>query len=340
MNRNVKFIFVKQVTGKIMYGSVFNDFECDKRVIVTENLRKVNSPVLRFIRKLHLSKKVNSLVNLPFKKVWSGAFEGISFDKTKKYIVIFTNASFAPLTPKYLISLQKKYNIEYVLFLHDVMGTKPCKDGEFFIERMNFDYIFSFNKGDALKYNFHYSFLPYSLFHANRDSVSIDLYYAGNAINILDKLHNLYIDSVKHEATAMFRLTRVKRREKKRNTNIIYNERIPYCEVIKEMIRSNCILEYIRYSEQTDSTLRYYEAVCYNKKLLTNNKNVVNLPFYNPDYIHVFEKPEDIDWDWVKKRIHVDYHYDGRFSPTHLIDNIIELEEEKERKQNAEKETS
>ena len=47
----------------------------------------------------------------------------------------------------------------------------------------------------------------------------------------------------------------------------------------------------------------------------------------------VFEKPEDIDWAWVKERIPVDYHYDGRFSPVHLIDKIIELEEEKERKE-------
>ena len=27
----------------------------------------------------------------------------------------------------------------------------------------------------------------------------------------------------------------------------------------------------------------------------------------------------------------MDYYYDGRFSPTHLIDKIIELEEEKDK---------
>ncbi len=54
----------------------------------------------------------------------------------------------------------------------------------------------------------------------------------------------------------------------------------------------------------------------------------------------VFEKPEDIDWEWVKERITVDYHYDGRFSPRHLIDKIIELEEEREKKKNGEKENN
>ena len=42
--------------------------------------------------------------------------------------------------------------------------------------------------------------------------------------------------------------------------------------------------------------------------------------------MHIFEKAEDIDWDWVKERIPVDYHYDGRFSPVHIIDEIEYLE--------------
>ena len=81
--------------------------------------------------------------------------------------------------------------------------------------------------------------------------------------------------------------------------NICYNEFIKYDVVLEETMKSNCILE-MQLDVQSAATQRYYEAVCYNKKLLTNNKNVVNLPFYNPDYIHVFEKPEDIDWEWVK----------------------------------------
>lgn len=68
------------------------------------------------------------------------------------------------------------------------------------------------------------------------------------------------------------------------------------------------------------------------QELLTTNKNIVDMLFYDLRYMKVFEKPEDIDWAWVKERIPVDYHYDGRFSPKHLIDKIIELEEEKERK--------
>jgi hypothetical protein len=38
--------------------------------------------------------------------------------------------------------------------------------------------------------------------------------------------------------------------------------------------------------------------------------------------MRVFKSALDIDVDWVSKRDVVDYHYDGRFSPTHLIDLI------------------
>lgn len=106
--------------------------------------------------------------------------------------------------------------------------------------------------------------------------------------------------------------------------------------MIEVEVKSNCILEVLA-TGQSGATLRYYEAVCYNKKLLTNNKNIVNLPFYNPEWMHVFENTEDIDWGWVKERVPVDYHYDGRFSPIHLIDRIIELEEQKEAQSGGEK---
>lgn len=96
------------------------------------------------------------------------------------------------------------------------------------------------------------------------------------------------------------------------------------------MKHSNCILE-VLIEGMTGATLRYNEAVCYNKKLLTNNKNIVNLPFYDPRYMRVFDSPDDIDVEWVRKQVPIDYHYDGRFSPTHIIDEILELEEQRQR---------
>lgn len=86
-------------------------------------------------------------------------------------------------------------------------------------------------------------------------------------------------------------------------------------------MRSNCLLELVQ-EGQVGATARYCEAVVYGKKLLTNNNYVRFLPFYNEEYIKIFDKVDDIDFDWVKEIVHVDFEYKDEFSPNHVIERI------------------
>ena len=97
---------------------------------------------------------------------------------------------------------------------------------------------------------------------------------------------------------------------------------ISYQEVLRSVSNSKCILE-IMQENQAGATLRYFEAVCYNKKLLTNNTNIINFPYYNEKWMRIFKKPSDIDIDWILNDDIVDYHYSGDFSPNFLIDRIL-----------------
>lgn len=38
----------------------------------------------------------------------------------------------------------------------------------------------------------------------------------------------------------------------------------------------------------------------------------------------IYEKPEDIDIEWIKKEENIDFGYSGEFSPTHMVDYLIE----------------
>ena len=38
-----------------------------------------------------------------------------------------------------------------------------------------------------------------------------------------------------------------------------------------------------------------------------------------------FENIEDIDFEWVKKREQLDYHYNNEFSPNHILGKLEEL---------------
>ena len=74
------------------------------------------------------------------------------------------------------------------------------------------------------------------------------------------------------------------------------------------------------------TTLRALEAVILNKKFLTNNKRIVDLPFYNPKYIQIFDNPEKIDFEFIKREENINYHYKEECSPTRLIEKIHEYD--------------
>ena len=96
---------------------------------------------------------------------------------------------------------------------------------------------------------------------------------------------------------------------------------MPYEKLLMLTQLSNCIFDMTQVG-QTGVTFRYYEAVVYNKKLLTNNREIVNMPFFDDRFIHFYNHIEDIDWDWVKRREEIDYGYNGEFSPVNLLTRI------------------
>ena len=54
---------------------------------------------------------------------------------------------------------------------------------------------------------------------------------------------------------------------------------------------------------------------------MTCNKEFLKEEFYNPEYIQVFDNPEEIDWNWVKKKVDVDYHYIEKLAVDNLLDD-------------------
>lgn len=67
------------------------------------------------------------------------------------------------------------------------------------------------------------------------------------------------------------------------------------------MKSTNCILEILQ-EGQYQQSIRYFEAIIYNKKLLTNNKNVKNLPYFDERYMRYFSSITDIDLSGLKKK--------------------------------------
>lgn len=107
---------------------------------------------------------------------------------------------------------------------------------------------------------------------------------------------------------------------------------MPYSVTLQHISASDCLLE-VLCSGQNSASLRYYEAVVYNKKLLTNNPSLKDMQYYDPKFMKSFRTLEDIDVEWIKEKIDVDYHYNGEFSICKFFTDISTAWQEKKRGQ-------
>lgn len=212
-------------------------------------------------------------------------------------------------------------DVKLVLLLVDSMGVKgghmvATRER---LKQIKWDIILSYDKNDCEQYGFRYIGLNYySPQKIEKEIIEYDLYYisimkAGRE-KIIRQLNDLCkINHVKY----LFQIVTFFRR-------ITYGKCIrkflPYDVIIKNIEKSNCILEILQ-DGQKMQTIRYLEAVCYKKKLLTNNDNIVKYPYYNEKFMRVFKTVDDIDWKWVMRREKVDYG-EYNFSARKLLDYI------------------
>lgn len=353
MKSKREYIFVNpNFTGSSNPNSIYyvlhDVFKSDRLKAFDYVYAPINNVLLRLIKRVHFSSKINKIIKLPFKNIWKKYTDCIEWNTETEYYIILSISALSPMDPKYYMKLKKKYNIKYVLFMLEQWDSKNARNARKYYNSMDFDYVFTIYPQDEEKYGFIHTMNYYSKLFENKDvKIEYDTYHSSYVVGREELICGFIKKADENNTTYKMRLmdpdcnfcnkndaicnTKLIDLESEitNKNNIIMNKTLPYSEIVKETMKCNCIVEILRNGLDA-ATNRYYEAICYNKKLITNNKNVVNLPFYNPDYIQIFEKAEDIDWNWVKERIPVDYHYDGRFSPVHIIDEIECIEKDRE----------
>lgn len=306
---------------------LWKDLEDDERCYLRCTKWKKVSNIIAYFQYYYfqLYKRFNWL---PFHFYWLEYFDLYKKAKSIDHLIIIDGA----LNTLKLSELKKckKINpsLDISLYLINAIGASSpiLKKVRPKIENFNWDNIYTFDPVEAKKFNFNYlGFNYYSSHLIEKSNLSqSDVFFVGGLKGGRTELiYNLYTRLSSCGVKCDFYLMPIDNKNIKHLSGIYYfNGWRPYEEILQHTQKTRCIIEIIQ-EGQSGATLRYFEAVTMNKKLLTNNPNIAKFPFYNPKWMKIFKSIDDIDVNWINDEESVEYGYTDEFSPRYLVDFML-----------------
>lgn len=318
-------LFVEQPGDIDTASTLLNDLIVREDTYTVYVGAKPKNRLKSILKKVHLSRKINKVVKLPFKEKWFdlNKLETMVKDDT---VFLFPNFSLArdiPITV--LRKIRKKWpNNRMVVVVLDSLHSHS-QSNPYTIEKLksfNWDLIMSFDEEDCKEFGFkfigncYYSVLSATTpLKRESDIVYVGRQHVGDIrTTLIEKIYNKIGKNIKCDFTLVGG-ENVLNGIKHRTTPISYED------LLTKIRKSNCVLELLQ-EGQHQQTIRPFEAVVYNKKLLTNNPRIKEFEFYDPKYMRYFKDVDDIDEGWLKDSEPVNYHYNNEFSPIHLLELI------------------
>ena len=204
-----------------------------------------------------------------------------------------------------------------LLFLNSIKDLKLNKTRQKL--KLFGDYIYTFDPVDAEKYGFKYTDQYYSKIIDDETKPHNGVYFIGADKGRIKLLNKFGVFFEKNNIDACINVRGATQSFASNNMHPI--ETIPYPDSLREMLNYDTVLDVVT-EGQHGASLRYFEAVVYNRKLITTNKEISNYRFFNPEYMKIVSGPEDVDIEWLKSDLDVEYHYDGSYSPVNFVDSL------------------
>lgn len=190
----------------------------------------------------------------------------------------------------------KNPKITTILYLWDKLEYTSAKNSY-----KNFDKVFSFDRDDTKTHPF-FSFRPTFFLDYFRDGLiqyknrEFDLYYIGQIREVKRiEIIKSFFDNLSKKNMNLFIKLFKDRKNKQIHIpeNILLSKKISYSENIQNMKNSKVTID-ISYKQQTGLTLRCFEALATETKIITDNADILNYDFYNPNNIFYIKDISDI----------------------------------------------
>ena len=249
-------------------------------------------------------------------------------DAEENYLILCVGIGYEWVNPRLVKTLKDDPLCHHVIFyLIDSVADNAVAYGRSMDDLLAlfrmFDNVFTYNAADAEQFSDCVQYIDIPLWTTNPPPMRIappsaDLYFCGRNKNRRDLVASI---SDRLARAGMKCSCLLADRE---NPEASPDRWVPYEDTLRGLFDANCVLEVLTKTNAAP-TLRFKEAVVYNKKLLTNNPNISALPYYDPRWMRTFQTAEDIDLDWLHAVEPVDYGYQGDYSAQTFLNRVEEL---------------
>ena len=315
-------------------NGIYRDMTSDKAIGIIEFL-----PSHKMFKGKYTNTIEKALLSSRFQNCFIGSFfqelfanlNSYHYDSDTNYYILIPSTSVGKLSIAYLERFTKKHcNVKLFPVLTDSMHASS--------PHMNYvrpklkskvwEKVLTFDKNDAEEFGFTwFGYSWYSSFEeVEASKEESDIFFVGfKKGNREGIIADIYDAALERQVDCDFRVVSSEECAVKAGSNLKYTKkRFAYPDLVSSIKTTNCILEVLQDGQNTQ-TIKYYEAICYGKKLLTNYSHIKEMPYYSDEKMRYFESVDDIDWDWVKDRCPVNYDYNGEFSPLRIVDFLKEL---------------
>ena len=318
----------------------FDDAKTDYYQIARSDLYKVSNCIMRnryltsgsnltkFLFRLHTSLKLNRYIKIPFQSIWNKKYIGtIPFQDDKPLCFVFSGEFSFLFNLKTFEFLRNRYpNCKLVFHLRDFLRIIQRSTIRLDLKKVKqtFDLVYSTNEIEANHFGLKVIHAFCSMYEVVPDSnrAEVDVVFIGGNKGRIQEIVNAYIILTRAGLSCDFLVI---------NSTIIdgipkgisqSTKWISYKEMLERTCKAKCILE-ITQNGTTAMTSRFLEALCYNKKLITNNVSILRNKYYNSDYIQIIQNTLEIQPDFVAKPVGlVDYKYQNDYSPINFLKKI------------------
>lgn len=237
--------------------------------IDVENIYKYKNGILRIIMVIYIQ-----VLKLPFQEIWYAPWKR----KLKDYdvVIVFDRI----LSYEILKYIEKKSPKARLIFWYwnIVQTIVPDK------YRGRFE-IWSFDDNDCQKYHL-FKNTQFYFCQAEKNACKIDVFFIGRDKGRYSVLKKLYDYLRKEGLHVEFFVV-----GEKREGELYITGNIPYEGVIEYIKKSRCIVEILQQG-QSGLSIRTLEALFFDKKLITNNQEIVKEAFYDSHNIFILGKDD------------------------------------------------